>query len=195
MHTVGAKLMPIARVANVVGKKHFDFGRREWIFGQRARYEPGPCRIDYGEIIAKQRGNGSHHLVRPFRRLLRFGAVADDRLDERMPRASAEGIIADLPVHRVFVPQERMDRQLLEGKYAAVFAQVVEAARQKYVEVQIEPAETIYGEISEQVVTLNREAKRFEQPTILRELALDERVNLRVVEQNIVVCRIEQSCT
>jgi hypothetical protein len=64
-------------------------------------------------------------------------------------------IVANLPVHSILLREERANSQLFEGEYATKSEQIVKRARKEHVGVEIEPAETINGQIPEKIVTLN----------------------------------------
>ena len=86
-----------------------------------------------------------------------------------------------------------MNGQIFEREYATEFKQIFETGCQEHIGVKIEAAETIDREIPEKIVTLNSYGKRVEHGPVLGKLGVNEFLDLRVIEKQVLEIRIEQA--
>ena len=155
MYAVASEAVPVFLVAYILRKQHFHVlvGVRKG--RQRSGYKAGAGRGEHMVLGPEHVGDGFYHRLHPLRMLVSPDAIPYDCIDEWVPCCCGKGIVPDLPIHPVLVVQEAVQGQALEREHTTEFKQIVETGGQEQIGVKVEAAETIYRQISEQVVALN----------------------------------------
>jgi hypothetical protein len=83
--------------------------------------------------------------------------------------------------------QQPAESQSFERKHATCWKQRRQVGCENHVEIEGEPALTMDGEISEEVVPLPRKSEPVKDATVLRKLRTDECLDVRVAKEAVLV--------